>query len=196
VLVPLVLASGSPRRKELLEQLGLEFQVCAAHIDESVKEGESPLDYVARLATQKVVAVGGQYPAAVVLAADTSVVVDSHILGKPGADAALGASMLEQLSGKAHVVMSGIAVKRGGQLETRVVSTVVVFRKLKPQDIRWYVATGEGCDKAGGYALQGKAAAFVQAINGSHTNVIGLPLIETLELLQLVGGTLPWSKFA
>jgi septum formation protein len=189
----LILASGSPRRKELLGQLGLVFEVQPANVDESVRLDESPMDYVSRLSREKASLASQNNPSAVVIAADTSVVVDSTILGKPGTDEALGKSMLKSLSGKAHVVMTGVTVKRGPHIETRVVSTAVVMKQMTQAEINWYVGTKEGADKAGGYALQGLGAAFVVAINGSSTNVIGLPLLETLEMLKLVKFNLPWA---
>lgn len=188
-----ILASGSPRRRELLGQLGLSFDVLAAELDESVRPQERPKAYVERLAREKAVAVQSRRPGSIVLAADTSVVVDDAILGKPGADAREGAAMLRSFSGRTHQVMTGVAVA-AAQVQSLVVTSDVVFRALSEAEIAWYVATGEGADKAGGYALQGKAAAFISAIVGSSTSVIGLPLAEAVELLRVAGVRLPWER--
>lgn len=182
----LVLASGSPRRRELLAQLGISFDVRAADLDEALRPGEGARAYVERLAREKATAVPGE----LVLAADTSVVIDDEVLGKPGLDAALGASMLRRLAGRAHAVLTGIAVKSAFGVRAEVVRSEVHFRALSDAEIAWYVGTHEGADKAGGYALQGKAGAFISAVVGSPTNVIGLPLGETLALLREAG--LPW----
>jgi septum formation protein len=178
-----VLASGSPRRRELLSQLKLSFTVQPADIDESVREGEAPAAYVERLARAKASAVPGE----IVLAADTTVAVGAQILGKPNgrADAR---RMLELLSGREHEVFTGIATRE----RSRVVQTRVRFKRLSSTEIDWYAATPEPYDKAGGYAVQGLGAAFIERIDGSPTNVIGLPLPETLELLTLAGLHLPW----
>jgi len=123
----------------------------------------------------------------IVLAADTSVVLDEAILGKPGNDAALGAQMLRSLSGRSHQVMTGVAVRGPRGVESRVVVSTVHFRALTEAEIAWYVATGEGADKAGGYAMQGKAGVFITSVEGSPSNVIGLPLADTVELLRRAG---------
>lgn len=187
-----ILASGSPRRRELLGQLGLRFEVLPADLDESIVPGERPAAYVERLARQKAAAVHEQHPSSLVLAADTSVVVDDEILGKPGADVALGEQMLRRLSNRTHQVMTGVAVA-GATVESLVVTSEVVFRALFTDEIRWYVAKGEGRDKAGGYALQGIGAAFISELRGSPTSVIGLPLPESLELLRRGGLSMPWE---
>lgn len=186
-----ILASGSPRRRELLGQLGLQFEVVPADLDESVRPGERPAAYVERLAREKALAVQHLRPGAIVLAADTSVVIADSILGKPGADRALGSSMLESLSGQTHQVLTGVAVA-GGSIESLVSASDVVFRALSPQEIAWYVQTGEGHDKAGGYALQGRAASFITSVRGSPTSIIGLPLAESVALLRRAGLRLPW----
>lgn len=187
----LVLASSSPRRQELLRQLGLTFTVDPADLDESVRPLEAPRAYVERLARAKAAAVAARHPGAAVLAADTSVVVDERILGKP-ADEAEGRAMLELLSGRAHEVLTSVAVQAGG-LESMVVSTAVRFRRLSPAEIAWYVATGEGRDKAGGYASQARAGAFITAMDGSSTSVIGLPLAESVAMLERAGVPMPWG---
>lgn len=188
----LILASASPRRRELLEQVGLAFEVAPADLDESVRPAESPRAYVERLAREKAAAVHGRFPGAVALAADTSVVVDEQLLGKPGESLEEGRRMLRLLSGRAHLVLTGLAVS-GATLLSRVVETTVVFRALTAEEIDWYARTGEGRDKAGGYAVQGRAGAFVSALEGSPSSVIGLPLAQTVELLREVGFPLPWS---
>ena len=173
-----VLASGSPRRRDLLAQLGLHFTVRPADIDETHQDGEPPAAYVERLARAKAAAVPGE----LVLAADTTVAVGPQILGKP-VDAADARRMLGLLSGREHQVFTGIATRS----HSRVVQTRVWFKRLTQAEIEWYVNTPEPYDKAGGYAVQGLAAAFIERLDGSPTNVIGLPLPETLELLAQAG---------
>jgi septum formation protein len=187
----LVLASASPRRRELLAHLGLPFEVTAADVDETVRPGEPPAAYVERLARTK----AGAWPSAgtFVLAADTSVVVDDDILGKPGDDRALGAAMLRRLRGRTHRVLTGVAVAHGPKTWAQVVTTEVDFVALTEAQIAWYVASGEGRDKAGGYAVQGRAGLFIAAVRGSASNVIGLPLAETTALLREAGLRLPWD---
>lgn len=187
-----ILASGSPRRRELLGRLGLSFEVVPAELDEAQHPGEAASAYVERLAREKAAAVRRRFPTSVVLAADTSVVVDGEVLGKPGEDAAAGAAMLRRLAGRRHQVLTGVAVA-GAAVEACVIGSDVVFRPLTEAEIAWYVATGEGRDKAGGYASQGLAGAFITAIEGSSTSVIGLPLAESVELLRRAGVRLPWE---
>ncbi len=189
----LILASASPRRKELLSLLGVAFEVMAADVDESVLPGELPRAYVERLARSKALKIGALDRDALALAADTSVVVDSQILGKPGHDEAAGLAMLKLLSGRSHLVMTGIAVASGRRVESQVIETTVEFRELSDSEMRWYVKSGEGADKAGGYGLQARAGAFITSLHGSSTSVIGLPLAETALLLQRSGLVLPWS---
>lgn len=190
---PLVLASASPRRRELLSSLGLRFEVRPCDVDESVVVGEAPRDYVRRLAEEKlhaafVLADVGEF----VLASDTTVVAEDVILGKPE-DAAEGRAMLERLSARAHEVRTAIALGRAGRtLEVRDVVTRVVFRALAADEIARYVAIGEGRDKAGGYGIQGLAGGFVARIEGSYSNVVGLPVAETLELLVAHGAVEAW----
>jgi septum formation protein len=190
--VKLLLASASPRRRELLGLLGVSFDVAAANLDESLKPGEHARDYVERLAREKALALRSD-GADFILAADTSVVVDDAVLGKPGNDPTLGEQMLRALSGRSHQVMTGVAVAFGARVRSLVVTTDVDFRPLTDAEVRWYVRSGEGHDKAGGYAIQGRAGAFITAVRGSSTNVIGLPLAETALLLAECGFTLPWS---
>ncbi len=190
----LILASGSPRRRELLTLLGVTFEVQAADVDEAVRAREAPAVYVERLAREKAQAVAARSPGCVVLAADTSVVVDEDILGKPGTSRDEGARMLRRLSGRAHRVMTGVACAGDGVgVRSLVVTTDVHVRALSEAEIAWYVATGEGRDKAGGYAVQGHAGAFITALGGSASSVIGLPLAETAALLEGAGFPLPWS---
>ena len=186
-MAELILASASSRRKELLAQIGVAFQSAAMDIDESVRLNESPSDYVMRLAREKACACLELNPDSVVLAADTTVVVDGEILGKPE-NAELALRMLRQLSGKTHQVLTGIAVAKRIQGEismaSQVVSTDVSFAALTDLQIAQYIKTGEPMDKAGAYAIQGKAALFIERIEGSYSNVVGLPLVETGKLLQ------------
>jgi septum formation protein len=189
------LASQSPRRRELLAALALELDVRPAHADESVRPGEGARSYVARVAREKALAVDG----AVVVAADTAVVLDGEILGKPD-DEADAARMLRALSGRAHEVLTAVCV-RGGRptgggaaLRETLVTSEVVLAPLDEPRIAWYVGTGEPFDKAGGYAVQGLAGAFVREVRGSVTNVVGLPLDETLALLAAAGVPMPWDR--
>ena len=193
------LASRSPRRRELLSQIGVRFQVLMfrdrpdtdAELDEAVLDGETPRAYVERVARAKAQA-GWQrleqrnLPRAAVLAADTTVAVDERILGKP-ADRREAAAMLAELSGRRHEVLSAIALKYESQFECTVSVSEVEFRVLSPEDIRQYVATGECDDKAGAYAIQGRAAQFVADLRGSFSGVMGLPLYETAQMLERMG---------
>jgi septum formation protein len=189
----LVLASASPRRSALLARLGVTPAVHPADVDETVRPGEAPDELVVRLARTKVTTVAravadGGDPVAdvVVLAADTEVVLDGQVLGKPEGRADAGA-MLRRLAGRSHQVTTGLAVVRGDAVEVDRVTTVVTFRPLTDAEVAWYLATGEPDGKAGGYALQGAGAALVERVEGSDTNVIGLPLAETVALLRRVG---------
>lgn len=179
----LILASSSPRRQELLTQIGVPFSVQVPAIDETPLAGEAPPAYVQRMAEEKARAVLAQQAGDVcVLAADTSVIVDGLILGKP-ADAAEAKAMLLRLSGREHQVLSAIAVAEQDRLKSQVVSCKVAFRTLTDAEIDAYWLTGEPRDKAGSYAIQGLGAVFVQAIHGSYSAVVGLPLAETAALL-------------
>jgi septum formation protein len=180
----LVLASASPRRAELLRSIGLEFDVVPADIDESVRPGELPYDYVARLSAEKARVVADRVgPGCIVVAADTTVDVDGRILEKP-IDDADARRMLALLSGRVHLVHTGVTTASAGSPgTTRVVETAVEFVDMAPETIDWYVGTGEPFGKAGGYAIQGAGGALVRRLDGSVTNVIGLPLAETLELV-------------
>jgi len=184
-----VLASASPRRAELLARAGLRPAVIPADVDESVLPGESPQQMVERLSLAKARAVlAGLTGAHLVLAADTIVVRDDVILGKP-ADEAEARSMLRSLSGREHQVKTGFALVRDdGRQIVCTVSTDVVFRALSEEVIQRYVATGEPMGKAGSYGIQGVAAMLVERISGSYTNVVGLPLVEVIERLPELGG--------
>lgn len=183
----LVLASTSPRRRELLARIGLTpARIAAPDIDETPLKGELPRAYVARLATSKALAVERRADE-VVLAGDTTVAVGRRILEKPVDEADLR-RMLGLLSGRRHHVWSGVCVVGpDGRPRVRVVDTIVAFKGLSEVEIDWYVESGEGMGKAGGYAIQGKAEMFVRFLSGSHSNVVGLPLFETRALLSSAG---------
>ena len=173
----LVLASASPRRSELLALLGLAFTVRPSDVDETPRDGESPADLALRLARAKAVALPAPAAAALVVAADTLVVIDGRILGKPRDDDE-ARRFLESLAGRTHEVVTAVAVRACPEesIESGAVISRVTFAPLSPGAIDWYVGTGEGRDKAGAYALQGKGAIFIDRVDGSYTNVIGLPL--------------------
>lgn len=183
----LILASASPRRKELLTQIGVVFKQCSVDIDESVLSGEYPYNYVRRLACTKSKE-GYQRNAQMcaVLGADTTVVIDGVILGKPASEEE-SIAMLQQLSGRTHQVMTGVALTDNGVTNSQVVVTSVTFKILDIELCRQYWQTGEPLDKAGGYGIQGYGAVFVEKIEGSYSNVVGLPLSETAELLSHIG---------
>lgn len=192
----LVLASASPRRAELLTAAGFAFEMLAVDVDERARPGEAPADYVCRLASEKsarafellegrAVAEGPATREIVVLGADTAVVVDGEILGKPADDAA-AERMLGLLSGRGHEVMTGVSLRSAREEISRVETTTVWFARLSPDDIAEYVATGEGLDKAGAYAIQGFASRFIPRINGSYSNVVGLPIALVNEVLKRV----------
>jgi len=212
--VRLILASASPRRAELLRAAGYEFEVVAATIDESIRPNESPAMYVRRLAADKSawaqagtaeaaphvqagtaeaaphgreLFVGPRFSGAepIVLGADTAVVVDGEILGKPRDDED-AARMLRRLSGMRHEVLTGVSLRQGASEVGRVETTAVSFRALLEEDIAWYVASGEGRDKAGAYAIQGLASRFIPRIEGSYSNVVGLPVACVAELMRLL----------
>jgi len=180
----IALASSSPRRRELLAQLGVDFQLVKADIDETPYPNEPPRLYVTRLARQKALAgLACLTTAMPVLGADTIVVANNEILGKP-ADFAEFNRTMQLLSGRSHKVMTAVALVSSERTLQQLVSTEVYFRTLTAQDIDSYWQSGEPHDKAGGYGIQGLAAKFVQRINGSYTAVVGLPLCETEQLLQ------------
>ncbi|MFV3307324.1 Maf family protein [Pseudomonas sp. NY15181] len=181
----LYLASSSPRRRELLTQIGLPFHIVPASIDETPQAGESALAYVERLAREKALAglhFLAQRADVCVLGADTAVVLDGRILGKP-ADRAEALAMLQALSGREHEVLTAVAVANRDRCEAKVVGSRVTFRSVTMEEAERYWDTGEPHDKAGGYAIQGLAAVFVSRVEGSYSAVVGLPLCETAALL-------------
>jgi septum formation protein len=180
----LILASSSPRRFELLNQLGIDFLVVPSLVEEDFVEMVSPEDYVIRLAEAKAIDVGNRYPNHWVIGADTIVYIDGLILGKPKGDRD-AMDMLSRLSGREHQVLSGIFVSNLNKRksEAMTVRTGVKIKTLTPSEMEWYIRTGEPFDKAGGYAIQGIGSFMIEWINGSFTNVIGLPLCELIQML-------------
>jgi septum formation protein len=181
----IVLASGSPRRHEMLTRLGLEYRVAVPDVDETPRAGEDPARYVERLARDKVGAVAA-FPESLVIGADTTVEVDGDILGKP-ADEAEARRMLRRLSGRTHHVHTAVAVRRHERTISAVADTLVQFEPLSATAVEWYLATGEPYDRAGAYALQGAAGVFVTSVTGSVSNVVGLPLTLLVRLARQVG---------
>jgi septum formation protein len=181
----LILASASPRRADLLRAAGLDFTVVPVEIDERPLDGESPRAYVERLAREKAeTATGNEASSSVILAADTTVVIDGMLLGKP-ADAREATEMLSRLSGRTHEVMTGVAVAPAkSPMITAIDTTRVRFVEMAPEDIAWYVASGEPLGKAGAYGIQGRASRFVDRIEGSYSNVVGLPIATVWRLLK------------
>jgi septum formation protein len=182
----LILASASPRRADLLRDAGYVFEVEPADVDESELAGEPPAAYVVRVAAMKARAIAARHPDQLILAADTTVVVDGAILAKP-ADDADAARMLGLLSGRTHEVLTGVVLVWAGRESSAVVGTRVRFRPLTSAEIDWYVASGEPHDKAGAYGVQGLAARFVESVDGSYSNVVGLPVGEVRALLEAEG---------
>lgn len=178
-----LLASASPRRAELLTGAGIAFDVAPADVDETRWPDEAPGAYCERLARAKALAVAARAPERVVVAADTIVVVGAEVFGKP-VDAPDARRMLEALSGRTHEVLTGLALAAGGAVRTVVERTAVEFAPLAEAEIAWYVATGEPMDKAGAYAIQGRASRFVARIQGSYSNVVGLPVATVYRLLR------------
>jgi septum formation protein len=184
--VPFILASASPRRRELLAQAGFTFEVVPAHVPEVQKPGEDPIHFVTRLAREKAEAVAATHaltPDTLVLGADTIVVVDEEILGKPQ-DEADAARMLRQLSGKTHQVITGVCLAKGRESQRAAEVTFVRFNTLSDMEIDAYVATGEALDKAGAYAIQGRAGRWVPRIHGCYFNVVGLPLALVSSMIE------------
>ncbi len=184
--VRIILASQSPRRRELLAQIGLAHEVRPADIDESVHPGEEPVPHCERLARDKAHTLALVHPDAVVIGSDTIVVIDGAILGKPR-DAADAVTMLERLSGREHTVYTAVAVAQGGRTLSAVEAVRVQFRALTREQIDAYVNTGEPMDKAGAYGIQGFGATIVQRIDGDYFAVMGLPLGKLVELLVRLG---------
>ena len=183
----LILASQSPRRRELLGRLGLTFQVRAADIDETMNPALRPFDEVARLSRDKAAAIAAEAPGdTVVVAADTVVVLENRVLGQPHSERE-AVEMLRSLSGRPHQVMTGMTVRRGDRVESDTVVTDVHFRPLSEQEIEAYVATGEPMDKAGAYGIQGLASIFIDRLAGDYYNVMGLPLCRLCAMLRAAG---------
>ena len=189
----LLLASRSPRRRDLLSAAGIPFEVRPSLADETIPDGLPLGEALQEVALRKAREVAGTAsPGAWVLAADTAVVVDGRALGKPR-DRAEAREMLEALSGRVHRVITAVALLGPGRDRSVAVETRVRFRRLHPDEIGWYVALDEPYDKAGAYAIQGRGAFLVQGIEGSYTNVVGLPMSETVDLLRS-SGLLPWER--
>jgi septum formation protein len=203
----LILASSSPRRQELLREIGIPFQAHAANINEDQSAGETPIAYALRLAREKAQAIAAQYPQSYVLGADTIVVIDGEVLGKP-VDHADAARILRRLSGRSHEVTTAVSliapstishstapsrtiapftVAQGTLAETRASTTKVYFREIAEAEIQEYVAGGEPMDKAGAYAIQGGASRWTDRIEGEFSNVVGLPLSLVTEMLKIAG---------
>jgi septum formation protein len=182
----LVLASASPRRADLLRAAGIPFDVFPVDVDEQFGPGEKPQDAVARLAEMKAMTALASHPDAVVLGADTTVVVRGHALAKP-VDALDAARMLRLLSGRTHEVLTGICLASKERRLLHVEPTRVRLSRIGGSEIEWYVGTGEPLDKAGGYAVQGLASRFVEGIDGSYSNVVGLPISHVYGLLKELG---------
>lgn len=183
-----ILASASPRRRELLGSIGVDFDVLPSHVPEIHREGEAPHDYVARLSRDKARALTSEQPARWVIAADTTVVFAGQLLEKPES-AADAVRMLTTLAGETHLVYTGITLENAesGWCETQVTESEVRMLPLSPAEIEWYVATGEPFDKAGAYAVQGIGSMFIESIHGSFTNVVGLPLATLFQMLRRAG---------
>ena len=183
----LILASASTRRVELLKIIGFDFDIIPGNIDETFRPGETPPEHVLRLSEEKALSVARRHPDAWVLGADTIVVVAGEVLGKPVSPEE-AKEMLEKLSGRAHEVFTGFSIVRQdrGVRVREVVGSLVVFRKIAPDEMAWYTGTEEPYDKAGAYAVQGMGALFIREIRGSCTNVVGLPLCEVVDALKRV----------
>lgn len=183
-----ILASASPRRRELLTSIGVDFEVLPSHVPEVHQEGEAPEEYVARLSRDKAHAIAVQHPSRWVIAADTTVLLGDELLEKP-VDARDAERMLATIAGKTHVVYTGVTLENVERdwRETRVAESEVRMLPLSAEDIAWYVKTGEPLDKAGAYAVQGIGAMFIDSIHGSYTNVVGLPLATLFLMLRRAG---------
>jgi septum formation protein len=188
----LILASKSPRRSDLLEQAGLTFSVIPSDFDESTVAMSDPDSYVIALAESKALDISEKHPASWVIGADTIVLIDRKILGKPGSQEE-ARDMLQRLSGKTHQVLTGycICCKMKNRFFSETVKTDVRFKKLSDAEIEWYIQTDEPFDKAGAYAIQGLGTCLVKSINGSYTNVVGLPVCEVIEYLTKEGAIGP-----
>jgi septum formation protein len=182
----LILASGSPRRAELLHMLGLDFVIRPAGIDETYLPGEEPGAHAERLAREKAAAIAGSAPESIVIGSDTVVIVDDDVLGKPG-DADEAVEMLLRLQGREHTVATGVAVVANGSVESAVERVRVRFRTFDRALARAYVATGEPMDKAGAYGIQGYGATLVERIDGDYFSVMGLPVSRLIRILERLG---------
>lgn len=185
---PFILASASPRRVELLQDLGLSFTVIPSGADETYRSGETPSAHVRRISRAKAMVVAADYPEAWVLGADTIVVIGGEVLGKPK-DREDARRMLRRLSGREHHVVTGFTILRKSVsvLYRKTVRSTVVFRSIEEDELQWYINTDEPYDKAGGYAVQEKGGLFAKRIRGSYSNVIGLPVSEVFEILKKIG---------
>ena len=172
-----ILASASPRRKELFSHLGLDFEISIPRVDEKTRQGELPEDFCHRISIDKAAIASLDYPDALVIAADTIVVIDGRILGKP-CDEKEAFAYLSLLQDKTHEVYTGYTIMYKGESKTRVIRTRVHFRAMTAEEISWYISTGEPLDKAGAYAVQAVGSIFIDRIEGSYTNVIGLPMSD------------------
>jgi septum formation protein len=187
-----ILASTSPRRRELLQSIGVAFEVLPSHVPEIHADGEAPEDYVRRLAEEKGAEIGRRHPDRWVISADTTVVLGDQLLEKPE-DEADARRMLQQIAGRTHVVCTGVALQKfagDGSIayrHTTCVSSRVTMLPLTEREIAWYVSTGEPLDKAGAYAVQGIGAMFIESIDGSYSNVVGLPLATLFRMLRKAG---------
>jgi septum formation protein len=186
--VKFILASASPRRRELLASIGLAFEVKPSNVPEVRQHGEAPEEYVARLSRDKANALAQQHPDEWVIAADTTVLLGEELLEKP-VDVQDAARMLATIAGKTHIVYTGVTLENAsrGYRDTRVAESEVRMLPLTASDIDWYVNTGEPLDKAGAYAVQGIGAMFIDSIHGSYTNVVGLPLATLFQMLRKAG---------
>ncbi len=183
-----ILASASPRRRELLASVGLDFEVRPSNVPEVHQTGEAPEEYVARLSRDKARALAVEHPEQWVIAADTTVLLGDELLEKP-VDAKDAARMLGTIAGQTHIVYTGVTLENASReyRDTRVAESEVRMLPLSPDEIEWYVATGEPLDKAGAYAVQGIGAMFIESIHGSYTNVVGLPLATLFQMLRRAG---------
>lgn len=187
----LILASASPRRAAILTEAGIAFDIEPAHIDETRREGEGPVAYVCRLAAEKAAAIAGRHGDRPVLAADSVVVVGGTLFGKP-VDEEDARAMLHALSGRTHEVLTGVTLQLGPRIQSEVVCTHVTFTPLTIDQLDWYVTSGEPFDKAGAYAIQGLASRFVERIEGSYANVVGLPVQTVIRLIAEATGESGW----
>ena len=183
-----ILASSSPRRRELLASIGMNFEVVPSNVPEEHQPGEAPEEYVARLSREKASAIAAKHRHNWVIAADTTVLLGDELLEKP-VDRRDAERMLATIAGKTHIVYTGVTIEHAATnyRETRVAESEVRMLPLSPDDIAWYVATGEPLDKAGAYAVQGIGAMFIESIHGSYTNVVGLPLALLFQMLRRAG---------